>query len=298
MDPHRIREVLWFGNLVLILTIFCNLFFSYKQIKNEKEIKIPDPSEIRVRKKQKSITISQYSPLWELRIAPPKKIILQAKGPTPEEELIESLKLMSVAFEGVSKSNSFATMQTKLDRRTKLVYIGDVYDRSKNDWYRKSKVPASVVHPATIVDISSIGVTFIYKGQRAVISSGANQRGPNNSKLKPPPSQKLGENQWSVSMVEKEEAFSKIDFYMKETGLVPYYNRGRFAGLKIKRLSKDSLIGQRGIKRNDVIQKVNGITLSSLNQLKGILNREKNKRRFIIQVSRLGKPVRLTFEIQ
>jgi hypothetical protein len=297
MNPYLWKELLWFGNILLGATLLFSSFFAYRSLQEEKPIPLPQAPSVSLEKKKREILLADYKTLWELAVTPPPEI--QAPAPEkniPEEELNAALLVESIAYQGVSKENTFATLQTNRDRRKRLVYIGDFFDYENNLWSRKTQ-PSKTLHPATIIDIIETGVLFNYKNQRIFLALKVVKNGKETQLVLPPETPQLDENLWKVSVVERDEFFQNLDSYLQESSLVAYYNRGRFAGLKIKQLSEDSLPGKRGLKRYDIVTKVNGMTISSLEQLKMILQRETTNRRFTVSILRLGQPLDLTYEV-
>lgn len=299
MEPYKLRDLLWFGNIVLILAVFSSSFYIVQQIRNEKEIKLPEPPPEEKIQEKKISRIFDYAPIWEVKIAPEKAEVIVETGPTPEEELKKLLEIDGVAYKGVSKENAYATIKTTSNRKTKLVYIGDIFNPAQSEWYRKEMAPADIVHPAKVLDLSGAGVTFRFKDEEFILApkTGAEQETPENrggfAK-----SEEISPGYWQISGAERDSVIGNPDQYIKEAGVVPYYERGRFAGLKLKKVEAGSLAEQRGFKKHDVVDKINGITITSMEQLQAIIDREKSKTRFIVNVMRLGKPVTLTFDVK
>ncbi|MEK7486299.1 MAG: PDZ domain-containing protein [Planctomycetota bacterium] len=301
MEPYKLRDLLWFSNLVLILAVFASSFFIIQQIRNEKEIQIPEaPPEEKIKDKSTS-RLFDYEPIWAVKIGPveKEKEVVEIQ-PDYTEELRGLLQVDAVAYKGVPKENAYATMKVKVSRKTSLVYIGDAFNVQKNEWLRKATVTADLVFPATVTDISGEGVTFLYKNEPVLIPpEGGAEKDPNSTG--PAPDFKSGEyepGKWKIAEEEKELIAKNPDQYIKELGLTPYYEHGRVAGLKLKNVNEGSLAEKRGFKKHDVISKINGISIQSMEDLETIAEREKSKKRFIINLMRLGKPVTLTFEIQ
>ena len=253
-------------------------------------------------KKIKTEKIFNYSSLWEMRVMPEREVVQESSGPTPYEELIKVLLVHSLAYKGVSKENAFATIEILAQRKKKLVYIGDVFDFSESKWYRKASAPKELPEGAIITDYTEEGVVFLFKTEKVIL--------PSKDKLKDQfqsgkggkggltTSKKVSDNHWKIARTEQREVLKNAERYIKEAGLVPHYEKGKFSGVKLKKLPSNSLPAQRGLKKHDIVTKVNGVPIRSMEHLNSMIDQQKNRKRFVLNLTRLGKPMKLTFDIQ
>lgn len=94
-----------------------------------------------------------------------------------------------------------------------------------------------------------------------------------------------------------DEALANLDRFYTEVRIVPYFKAGKVAGMKILSVKPGSLIGKLGIKRGDILEKVNGRELDVKTGMQ-LFNELKDQKNFTIDLVRGGQNKTLEYEIR
>lgn len=87
----------------------------------------------------------------------------------------------------------------------------------------------------------------------------------------------------------------ELPLIMQEARFVPNMVEGRVSGFRITGLPKQSFISQIGIRRNDVIKKINDIELDSVEGMFDLYVKFKDEDSFEVTVERSGKTFRILY---
>ncbi|MBI4373583.1 MAG: hypothetical protein HY542_01780 [Deltaproteobacteria bacterium] len=94
-----------------------------------------------------------------------------------------------------------------------------------------------------------------------------------------------------------DDALSNLDRFYTEVRIVPHFKEGRVAGMKVLSVKAGSIISKLGIKRGDILEKINGQELDVKRGM-ALFSELKDQKSFSIDVMRGGKQTTLEYEIR
>ena len=100
-----------------------------------------------------------------------------------------------------------------------------------------------------------------------------------------------------VDQNELDQALQNLDKLMTDVRIVPNFKDGRPAGMKVLSVKPGSMISKLGIKRGDIMEKVNGQELD-MKQGMDLFSQMKNMKNFTLDVVRGGRNQTLEYEIK
>ena len=109
---------------------------------------------------------------------------------------------------------------------------------------------------------------------------------------------RIGDNRFEMPKAELERALEDPAKLASSATIVPNYRDNKKVGLKVIGISKDSLFNGMGIENGDVLQSINGTTVSSRAQALELLERASQKGRLEFEVERRGKTEQLRFDLK
>ncbi len=159
-----------------------------------------------------------------------------------------------------------------------------------------------MVGAATVESIESDRVVVRVAGRRKVLpreSGTLNPAKERSSESKPQSTQPTGK----PASVEPQPprnrpALGYVEQVFHKAKIEPYVKNGRTEGLKISGLEDNSLTGLLGLKNGDVVQTVNGQTLTSKQKAFQVLQKAKTQSKLQLQLLRDGKAKDLSFDLQ
>jgi general secretion pathway protein C len=101
-----------------------------------------------------------------------------------------------------------------------------------------------------------------------------------------------------VPNTEVESAFENFSEILKQARVVPFAVDGEAAGFKILRIRHGSIFQRLGLQNNDVIERVNGESLSNADQALRLFSLFKNEREVVLDVQRNNQPLHLSYIIE
>lgn len=108
----------------------------------------------------------------------------------------------------------------------------------------------------------------------------------------------LGENRWQISALAAEDARSNIGELLKQAQAIPYLENEQTTGFQIKMIQRGSLIAQLGLRRGDILRKVNGVSLNSPEKALQIFGQLRQAKNISIDLERRGKALSFAYEIR
>lgn len=159
-----------------------------------------------------------------------------------------------------------------------------------------------MVGAATIESIESDRVVLRHEGRRKVLplqSGAATPAKGRSSDAKPKSAGSAGK----PAAVEQQPAQNRpqmgmVEDVLHKAKIEPYVRNGRTEGLKITGLQDTPLTALLGLKNGDVVQSVNGQTLTSKQKAFQVLQKAKMQSKLQIQLLRDGKAKELSFDLQ
>ena len=109
--------------------------------------------------------------------------------------------------------------------------------------------------------------------------------------------QSAGNNRWRVSRTAADAARTNIAEQMRLAQLEPRIINGRTDGFMVSKLNPKSVLTKMGIRRGDVIMKVNNMPIDSPEKALQILQQLREARQLTVDLERRDKPMTLFYEI-
>lgn len=109
--------------------------------------------------------------------------------------------------------------------------------------------------------------------------------------------EKKGESSFVIDRAEIDAAIANLDKLYTQVRAVPHFKDGKADGLKLLSVRADSIFAKLGLKRGDVLQKINGVELDIKKGLE-IFNQLKTENHLTIEIERQDKPVTQEYEIR
>ncbi|HEX5036881.1 MAG TPA: type II secretion system protein GspC [bacterium] len=119
-----------------------------------------------------------------------------------------------------------------------------------------------------------------------------------DSKIKPK-SDSAGSSGGTIFVDQKDvdNALQHLDTLQREVNIVPNFQNGKLDGFRIVAIRPGGLVSKLGVRRGDVLQKVNGQDLDIKQGLQ-LFNSLKDSKNFSLEVLRGGQPQTLEYEIR
>lgn len=108
---------------------------------------------------------------------------------------------------------------------------------------------------------------------------------------------KEGEGKFTVDRAEVDDAIANLDRLYTEIRAVPNFSGGKVSGMKILSVKGDSIFAKLGMRRGDVLQKINGMELDVKRGFE-IFNQLKDSKNIQLDLIRQGQPTSLEYEIR
>ena len=112
------------------------------------------------------------------------------------------------------------------------------------------------------------------------------------------PIDSLGDNRWQIPALVAEDARANIGELLKQVQASPYMEGNQTTGFQIRRLKAGSLIARIGLKRGDILRKINGLELDSPEKALQIFAQLRQSRQISIDLERRGKAMTFAYEIR
>ena len=87
----------------------------------------------------------------------------------------------------------------------------------------------------------------------------------------------------------------ELPLIMQEARFVPNMVEGRVSGFRITGLPEKSILSQVGIRRNDIVKKINDVELDSVEGMLDLYMKFKDESRFEVTIERSGKILRILY---
>lgn len=109
--------------------------------------------------------------------------------------------------------------------------------------------------------------------------------------------EKTGSGTFVIDRAEIDEALANLDKLYTEIRAVPHFKEGRPNGLKLLSVRSGSIFSKLGLRRGDILQKINGLDLDIKRGLE-IFNQLKSESRITIDLERRGSTQTMDYEIR
>ncbi|MBI2347013.1 MAG: hypothetical protein HYV03_09115 [Deltaproteobacteria bacterium] len=108
---------------------------------------------------------------------------------------------------------------------------------------------------------------------------------------------KVGENKFTIDQAEIDAALTNLDKLYTEIRAVPNFQEGKVQGMKILSIKPGSIFAKLGLKRGDVLARINGVELD-IKKGFDLFNQLKDQKAFNLDLQRDGKNQTLEYEIR
>jgi general secretion pathway protein C len=108
----------------------------------------------------------------------------------------------------------------------------------------------------------------------------------------------IGEGKFEVSRDDLEKATSNLGLMMTQARIVPNIVAGEIKGYKIFAIKPGSIYDKIGIQNGDVIERINGMELTTPESALQFFQQLKNETRFVIDLERNGQKLTFTYNIR
>jgi len=103
---------------------------------------------------------------------------------------------------------------------------------------------------------------------------------------------------WRVNRELILDQFSNLGALSDQARVVPYLVQGQTQGFRLTRLKSGSLLQQIGVQNGDVLQKVNGLNITSPNEALQAFQQLQNESTIRLEILRRNRATTLTYEIR
>jgi len=102
----------------------------------------------------------------------------------------------------------------------------------------------------------------------------------------------------AVSKTVLDQHLNNLPQLLKQAKTVPYTENGQQAGFRVVEINKGSLFNQLGLKQNDIIQGVNGISITNTKEAMQAYQDLKSAKAFEVDILRGGHEITIDYSIQ
>ncbi|MBI4616294.1 MAG: PDZ domain-containing protein [Planctomycetes bacterium] len=111
-------------------------------------------------------------------------------------------------------------------------------------------------------------------------------------------SEQVDPDHWKIAPDEWVEVGNNLKSYASDVEPVVVMGKdGDVLGLKLQNVKEGSLAWQRGFRTGDIVQRVNGDAVTSVEDLSTLMEKHKATAQVFIQVDRVGRRLTMTFEL-
>ncbi len=210
-----------------------------------------------------------------------------------QEESLPSLSLIGVIVSN-DASSSIAVLKVQQTGKTKILQIGE----SINGYI------LSQVFDNRIILKRGEQTFQIFLGRGSLVRT--MQPSPEKSAVpsipeinEEPVESQLPTNNLIKMEFDRAELESKLQaelpLIMQEARFVPNVVNGKVSGFRITNLPSESVISEVGIRKNDIIKKINNVELNNVENLFGLYERFKDDNRFEVSIERSGTLIRILY---
>ncbi len=256
------KKFLVLANIVLILSligIITSFFYLRGEIKKSSKIYKKGEKE----NKNLRSSLSNYS------IIEKKNMFSLTPEFLPFHEIPKTKENVNLELKGTvvgGKDFSFAVIEDKRTRSQNLYRIGDSVNGMK------------------IVSINENKI--ILKSEKGIISL-------NLSKAKTPSSGAIR----VVSRKEVEKVKRNINAFLSKVRISPYFKNGKMKGFRVNYIVGGSIVEKMGIKKGDIIRRINGEVIDSPSKIFELYRKFNNVNKLVVDVERGGKEEKLVYEV-
>lgn len=201
------------------------------------------------------------------------------------------LKLLGTMI-GTHPSATFASVYEGAAHRTRSIWLG------------------GDIQGAQVLSIERTRVLLLNLGRVEYISPTATDAAPPpmEPRAATPPAasgakpaidvRQVGPRSYEVSRGDLDKVLANPSELMMQARLVPAYRDGKSQGFKMFSIRPDSLYSRLGLRNGDVLQRINGLSLDSVERGLEAYQKMRESPRLELDVERNGQPMRLTYSVR
>jgi general secretion pathway protein C len=110
--------------------------------------------------------------------------------------------------------------------------------------------------------------------------------------------QQVGPGSYEISRQELDTVLANPNQLLMQARVVPAFRDGKAQGFKMFSIRPDSLYSRIGLQNGDVMQRINGLSLDSVEQGLYAFQKLRESPRIELEVERNGQPMRLTYSLR
>ena len=235
---------------------------------------------------------SHYGSIIERNLFKTKKEALQNVekvdvGNLKQTEL--KLKLLGTVTGG--EESAYAVIEEDKNRRQNLFRIGDAVGNATLKMILREKVILSVGGRDEILEIEKISPAGIPGRPTSASARAARRKASGTAKV--PQTQRINLKR-SVLV----EASGDMNRLMKDVSIQPHFEDGKADGLRLSRVSRNSIFRKMGLRRGDIITGVDGQSIESVDDALSLYDRLQSATNVKVEIKRRGQPRILDYSIQ
>lgn len=203
---------------------------------------------------------------------------------SPVEKTVTRVNRKDLTLVGTLVSGGNSTALIEVDKEIKLFHLDDPFPGGGHI--------ESVQRNLVIIRNQDESTTEL-----TVQEEGTGQRKSNVARSPTAGVVSVGENRWQVSRATADAARVNIAEQMRLAQIEPRIVNGRTDGFVVSKLNPRSILTQMGVRRGDVILKVNNMPIDSPEKALQILQQLREARQLTVDLERQDKPMTFAYEI-
>jgi general secretion pathway protein C len=204
--------------------------------------------------------------------------------PSRVDNSVKTSPRENLTLVGTLVAGTESTALIEVGKKIKLFHLGDpLPDGSSIEEIQRNRVSIRNQDNST-TDLTLRKETL---NKRRTIESSATGSGVRSA----------GENRWTISRATADTARTNIADQLRLAQMEPRIVNGHTDGFLVRKLSRNSLLTQMGIKRGDVILRVNNMSLDSPEKALQILQQLREARQLTVDLERNKEPMTFAYEI-
>jgi general secretion pathway protein C len=189
-----------------------------------------------------------------------------------------------LALIGTLVSGAESTALLKVDKKIKLFHLEDPLPGGGHvETIHRNRV---------IIRNQDESTTELLLNEAAETSTPVSATPPSNAGVR-----STGDNRWQISQSTADAARTNIAEQLRLAQLEPRITNGRTDGFLVRKLERKSLLTQMGLRRGDVILRVNDMSLDSPDKALQLLQQLREARQLTVDLERKNKPLTFAYEI-
>jgi general secretion pathway protein C len=222
-----------------------------------------------------------------------------SEGPAVKTSLVVQVLGTLAVGEGIDRRSSAVIESSKAKERLRTYRVGETLDFAGGGALvkvAKDRIEFMNGHRLEYAEI--IGLEL-----KSTVSIGPDKPGDVKKETKAAAPEggegvaKIAEGKYVIDQREIDAALANLDQLYTEIRAVPNFKDGKVAGLKLLSVRAESLFAKLGLKRGDILERINGIDLDIKKGLE-IFNQLKDQKSLTIDIVRKGAPVTMDYEIR